>query len=85
MTVIREKVTALRAERLRTCVLIRHMVERYGEDATLALIEGAHAKSIEPLKRLPSPVREELMQAFKWVCPKPRPSTAQIISFKPAS
>ena len=43
MTVIREKVTALRAERLRTCVLIRHMVERYGEDATLALIEGALA------------------------------------------
>ena len=48
-------------------MLIRHMVERYGGDATLALIEGAHAKSIEPLKRLPSPVREELMQAFNRV------------------
>ena len=46
MTVIREKVTALRAERLRTDVLIRHM--RYGGDATLALIEGVHAKSIGP-------------------------------------
>jgi len=85
MTVIREKITALRAERLRTDVLIRHMVGLYGENATLALIEGAHAKSIEPLKRLPSPVREELMQAFGRVCPKPRPSTAQIISLKPAS
>jgi len=65
-------------------VLIRHMVERYGEDATLALIEGAQAKSIEPLKRLPSLVREELMQAFNRVCPTRR-STAQIILFKPAS
>jgi hypothetical protein len=66
-------------------VLVRHMVKRYGEGATLALIERAHARSVEPLKRLPSPAREELMQAFNRVYPKPRPSTAQIISFKPAS
>ena len=65
MTAIREKVTALRAERLRTDVLIRHM--RYGGDATLALIEGVHGKSIGPLKRLPSPAREKLMQAFNRV------------------
>ena len=67
MTVISETVTALRAERLRTDVLIRHMVGLYGENATLALIEGVHAKSIGPLKRLPSPAREKLMQAFNRV------------------
>ena len=63
--------------------LFHRAVAVFGENNLPAIIDAVKSMSKEPLKRLPSLLREQLMDIFDSLLPwpKPRPA-AQVIPFK---